>query len=163
MNGDAYDDVIVGAWLINNGESQEGRAYVYYGFCDGGDADGDGRCAGNPTFDCADLDANVWATPGEVQGLLFTDKTTLSWTEPSELGGTAAVYDTIRSDDPANFLGATCVESNDGADTMATDNAVPLSGAVYNYLNRAENDCPSGEGSLGTNSDGVERAGMSCP
>jgi len=31
VNGDGYDDVIVGAYLYDNGEPNEGRAYVYYG------------------------------------------------------------------------------------------------------------------------------------
>ncbi|HSN77022.1 MAG TPA: integrin alpha, partial [Anaerolineae bacterium] len=34
-NGDGYADVIVGAWLYSNGQSYEGRAFVYYG--NGGD------------------------------------------------------------------------------------------------------------------------------
>ena len=29
-NGDGYDDVIVGAWRYDNGQSDEGRAFVYY-------------------------------------------------------------------------------------------------------------------------------------
>ncbi len=31
FNGDGYDDVLVGAYGYDNGESNEGRAYVYYG------------------------------------------------------------------------------------------------------------------------------------
>ncbi|NOQ33152.1 MAG: hypothetical protein GQ567_02985 [Methanosarcinales archaeon] len=31
VNGDGYSDVIVGAWLYDNGETDEGRAYVYHG------------------------------------------------------------------------------------------------------------------------------------
>ncbi len=31
VNGDGYSDVVVGANLYNNGQEQEGRAYVYYG------------------------------------------------------------------------------------------------------------------------------------
>ena len=31
MNGDGYSDVIVGAPFHDNGESNEGRAYVYAG------------------------------------------------------------------------------------------------------------------------------------
>jgi hypothetical protein len=30
-NGDGYGDVIVGAWVYDNGQSGEGRAYAYYG------------------------------------------------------------------------------------------------------------------------------------
>jgi FG-GAP repeat/FG-GAP-like repeat len=31
VNGDGFDDVIVGAYLYDNGESNEGRAFVYHG------------------------------------------------------------------------------------------------------------------------------------
>ena len=31
MNGDGYADVIVGAYLNDAGETDEGRAYVYHG------------------------------------------------------------------------------------------------------------------------------------
>jgi FG-GAP repeat protein len=31
VNGDGYDDVIVGAWFYDNGQTDEGRAFVYHG------------------------------------------------------------------------------------------------------------------------------------
>jgi hypothetical protein len=35
INGDGYDEVIVGAWMFNNGETDEGRAFVYLGSASG--------------------------------------------------------------------------------------------------------------------------------
>jgi len=35
VNGDGYSDVIVGAWFYDNGESGEGRAFVYHGSASG--------------------------------------------------------------------------------------------------------------------------------
>src|SRR5206468_701949 len=35
VNGDGYSDVIVGAWLYSNGQTNEGRAYVYLGSLSG--------------------------------------------------------------------------------------------------------------------------------
>jgi len=35
LNGDGYDDVIVGAFTYDGGETDEGRAYVYYGSASG--------------------------------------------------------------------------------------------------------------------------------
>ena len=53
-------------------------------------------------------------------------------------------YDTIRSDDPSDFVtGVTCVESDDTLDTLSTDTATPTSGAVFHYIVRPENDCAS--------------------
>ncbi len=40
-NGDGYDDVIIGAWKYDNGETEEGRAFVYLG-SPFHDQDGDG-------------------------------------------------------------------------------------------------------------------------
>ena len=35
VNGDGYSDVIVGAWMYDNGQDEEGRAYLYHGEADG--------------------------------------------------------------------------------------------------------------------------------
>jgi hypothetical protein len=35
VNGDGFSDVIVGAWLFDNGETDEGRAFVYHGSASG--------------------------------------------------------------------------------------------------------------------------------
>ena len=31
VNGDGYSDVIIGAWLYDNGQTDEGRAFLYLG------------------------------------------------------------------------------------------------------------------------------------
>jgi hypothetical protein len=142
------------------------------------DADGDGHGAASSTAtscaqpagyvlagdDCDDANPQVWETPGEARSLLFTNAQTFSWAPPASLGGLAVVYDALRSADPANFVGAaTCVESNDGSNTTATDASAPAVGTGFFYLVRAENTCPSGQGLLGTNSSGTPIAGRSCP
>ena len=35
VNGDGYDDVLVGAWMYDNGETDEGAAFLYYGSASG--------------------------------------------------------------------------------------------------------------------------------
>ena len=35
VNNDGYDDILVGAWLFNNGQSNEGRVFAYYGSASG--------------------------------------------------------------------------------------------------------------------------------
>jgi hypothetical protein len=132
--------------------------------CSGFDADHDGGCTGEPTFDCDDANPDVWATPGEVPALEFADHVTLDWTGPVEPGGTSVVFDVLRSEDSADFLaGGSCVESDDGQDLSATDTEEPAAGAIFFYLARASNACPQGEGPLGTDSSGVERPGRACP
>ena len=139
------------------------------------DLDGDGR--GNPSVsqsscaqptgfvavagDCNDANAAVWSIPGEVRSLVFTSRTSVGWTASSEAGGTAPLYDTIRSSSPSDFnAGGTCVESN-GADTTSPDASTPAVGAAFYYLVRAETSC--GSGTLGQRSSGVDRSGRNCP
>ncbi len=47
VNGDGYADVIVGAKRYDNGETDEGRAYVYYGSADGLNGTADWIAEGN--------------------------------------------------------------------------------------------------------------------
>ena len=102
--------------------------------------------------------------PGEVLDLGFADRTTLTWLPPLQLGGSPPRYDTLRSEDPNDFVNlATCVESDDGSDTTAAVDDAPLPGDVFCYLVRAENGCPITEGPLGTNSDDEPREGRFCP
>jgi len=64
---------------------------------------------------------------------------------------------------PGNFLLASCLEINDGPNTTAIDATALSVGQSYFYLTRAENACPLGTGSLGTNSSGTLRVGVDCP
>jgi hypothetical protein len=134
------------------------------------DHDGDGYGNGDPACailvpDCNDSNASIWGTPGETLNLRFTSDTTLIWDPPADPGAptSALLYDTLVSGAPGNFLLADCLESHDGPNTTATDLAVPSVGQGFFYLTRAQNMCPQGVGSLGTDSAGVPRAGASCP
>jgi hypothetical protein len=75
----------------------------------------------------------------------------------------ALLYDTLRSVSPGDFLSATCLEFDDGPNTTATDGTIPSVGQVLYYLTRAQDACPQGAGTLGTNSSGAPRAGADCP
>jgi hypothetical protein len=129
-----------------------------------GDADGFSTCGG----DCNDANGAIWATPGEVRSLVMshnktTSTSTLAWTAPLLPGATSIVYDTLRSSTPSNFTSAVCVETNDGANTIATDATALTPGSAFYYLTRAENACPSGQGVLGRNSAGMPTPGRTCP
>jgi hypothetical protein len=141
------------------------------------DADGDGY--GNPDVwvrscaqpagyvtdgsDCDDASADVWATPGEVRDLLFTDEQTLAWTAPADPGATSIMYDVLRSGDPGDFeSGAVCIASDTKTETVA-DTTSPFQGELFFFLVRTGNNCPGGQGSLGTDSSGTPRPGRSCP
>jgi len=130
------------------------------------DLDGLSECDG----DCDDTDGGIWETPGEVQALTLdhntgTGITTLHWSSPASPGCLVPLYDSLRSPAPDDFGAvAFCVESDDGSDTTATENATPGANTVRYILIRAEDACPVGEGSLGQDSDGMPRpAGRSCP
>ena len=132
--------------------------------CTGFDGDADGSCTGDPTFDCDDSRSDIWAAPGEVPDLVFLSGTSLTWSEPLAPGGQTLVYDTLRSSDAADFVsGTTCVEFDEGSDQLASDPTDPPASGVFHYLVRAENDCPEGDGPLGQDSAGNERAGAVCP
>jgi len=135
------------------------------------DRDGDGygelsdpSCL-SPVPDCNGQSASAWGTPGETLNLIFTSGTTLVWDPPADPGAPAAdlLYDTLRSVSPGGFLSASCLESDDGPNTTATDGTLPSVGQVLFYLTRAQNACPQGAGTLGTNSSGAPRAGVDCP
>ena len=146
------------------------------------DADGFGRpgittlaCVAPPGFsgnatDCDDTLPAVWAVPGEARELVAshgpgTGVTTLTWSAPLGAGGTAASlhYDTLRAPGPSDFTTpAECIDPS-GTDTTSPDAQAPAPGGAYFYLVRAVNACPSGTGTLGTGSNGVERAGRACP
>jgi len=126
------------------------------------DDDGDGvtECAG----DCDDANPALWGIPGEARNLAWAgDHSTLSWDAPVQPGGSpaAVVYDVLRATGPQAFGAATCVESNDGADRLASDNGLPSASDAFHYLIRAESAC--GAGTLGTNSFGTPRTGATCP
>ena len=124
------------------------------------DFDGFSECQG----DCVDGDPAVWGVPGEVSLITLSHSaatTTLTWSAPG-FGAlpTALVYDTLRTLDPSDFIGATCVESNQGPDTVATDSVDPPPGEAFFFLVRAETVC--GPGPLGLQSSGVPRNGNLC-
>ena len=133
---------------------------------DGYGAVGDPYCQ-NPAPDCDDSSSGVWASPGEVLNLQFMTSTSLVWDPPASPGAPVStlVYDLLRSTTPGNYmsLGTACLESDDGPGTSATDGAVPAVGQAYFYLVRAQNACPLGQGSLGTDSGGNPRVGRACP
>ena len=70
VNGDGYSDVIVGAFLYDNGEANEGRAYVYLGSAAG--------LATSPAWTAEGNQPDAWfgflvATAGDVNGDGFSD------------------------------------------------------------------------------------------
>jgi len=83
---------------------------------------------------------------------------------PAETGALAIAYDTIRSEDPADFGAAVCLESG-GADLEATDGDAIAPDVLRSYLIRAVNACPApaGDGPLGETSTGSPTDGTDLP
>jgi hypothetical protein len=129
---------------------------------DGIDSDGDSVAE----CDCNDANGTVWARPGEVRNVLFSQASTITWSPPLAPGGTAPGYELLRSSVPDNFVDATaCLALANPQLTMATDAASPAPGLAFHYLVRARNACPgaTGLGTLGAGPSGGERPGRSCP
>ena len=106
------------------------------------------------------------AAPGEVGSLGvardISGAAVVTWAAPLDAGGSFVVYDTLRSPSPDDFLGAASCLETAGADTTSVDTTPASPGAVF-YLVRAVNDCPAGQGPLGSMPNGQPRPGRSCP
>ncbi len=129
--------------------------------CDGtvdGDNDGDGVAVCD---DCIDTDDWQWEIPGEVPSLWFDPARGFMWDPPLPVGSVTSIYSLLRSTDPADFNGADCVGTDIVFITYFNDPADPGPGETFFYLPRADGLC--GSGSLGFDSDGAERSGVTCP
>ena len=123
----------------------------------GPDPDGDGIAS---ACDCAAADAGAYALPPEVEGLAFTDATTLSWSALAREAGNGTVYDAVRGDlaglrATGSIGSASCL----GAPTTAalrTDAQLPAPDAGFYYVVRARNTCGAG-------SWGDARSHAACP
>jgi hypothetical protein len=70
VNGDGFDDVVVGAWLYDNDQTDEGRALVYHGSASGLSSTPDWIAESNQTY--AYFGYSV-ATAGDVNGDGYDD------------------------------------------------------------------------------------------
>ncbi len=110
--------------------------------------------------DCAPSDPTVWAEPEPLRSLRISKPSPiaafLSWGNSPSPGADSVTYSQLRSTDPADFLGAaTCFGIGDGT--------IPPAGTAFYYVVRIKNGCPGSDGTIGTNSDGVPRPGLTCP
>ena len=126
------------------------------------DNDGDGVAV----CDCNDIDPSVWATPGEVTGLVLVRDvelgvTRLVWSPPAATGGTMMSYETLRSVEAADWIGAVCVHDAMPFDTTNVDGATPALDGLFLYLVRGENRCPDGVGPIGE--PGETQLARRCP
>ncbi|MCJ7739318.1 MAG: FG-GAP-like repeat-containing protein [Anaerolineae bacterium] len=88
VNGDGYADVVVGAPLYTNGQTEEGRAFLWYGSASGISATRDWLAEGNA--------AGAWygysvATAGDVNGDGYSDLVVGAYGNASQ-AGTVFVY-----------------------------------------------------------------------
>jgi hypothetical protein len=104
-------------------------------------------------FARCDLATSSASVPDEVRKLGLTDRDRLRWDLTRFNNRT---YDLMRSTSRSDFTAPFFVETA-GYDTGARDPGTPGTGGVYYYLVRGGNLC--GPGSLGTDSEGVERTG----
>ena len=170
LSDDNQNDMLVGAPDNDAVTATDDNAGAIYLVLDSDPAVNDGDADGVlDALDCDPANNQVWAQPGEVSGMTLTHdpvlrQTEVTWTAPGDLGGTAVRYDTIRSTIPDDFVfSAVCVESDDGADTMAIDSDMLPEGVAAYYLVRAQNDCPDGLGGVGEDTEGLLRIAIDCP
>jgi len=120
--------------------------------------------------DCDAVNDQVWEAPTPIESLTLDisrpdDTATLNWIAPVSTGGVGVLtYDVLRTPSAQDFDGpAVCLESDETADTTATEPLVPSVGQTLFYLVRVENACPVIGGGLGTDSAGTHRPGRGCP
>ncbi|NOZ78472.1 MAG: hypothetical protein GXP48_04685, partial [Acidobacteria bacterium] len=70
VNGDGYSDVIIGGYLFDNGENNEGRAYVFYGSASGLSSSADWTAESNQA---GAMFGTYVSTAGDVNGDGFAD------------------------------------------------------------------------------------------
>jgi hypothetical protein len=86
VNGDGYDDVVIGAWHYSDGEADEGRAYLYLGSATGLSLSPDWTAEGNE--ENAQFGNSV-ASAGDVNGDGFDDVVVGAWRHINPASGTA--------------------------------------------------------------------------
>jgi hypothetical protein len=123
------------------------------------DADGDHF---GDACDCAPGNNAAWAIPPETPSLTLSSSTALSWTAPSNLGGTSVLYDLVLMTTSASGTAPAygCFQS-DLASLSTTDASVPALRSVRLYLVRAGNTC--GEGIAGVRTGGTPITAPPCP
>ena len=110
--------------------------------------------------DCGPGCATNLTALGPAANLSFQSNTDISWMQPIDTGGPALVFDALRSTNPADFSGATCIATNSSA-TLASDPAPVSAGTPFYYLVRSDGSC--GGGNLGADSSETRRMAVSCP
>lgn len=129
-------------------------------WCDGlAGLDGDGDGVANGT-DCVPGDAAAWGAPGPVTDLVLSrGEAGFTWSQP--VSGSGAVYDLLRSGNPADLWNATCVMSGLPETTVPSSwDADPAAGTATFYLVRVRSTC--GTAPMGSASDGTPRQGTAC-
>jgi MYXO-CTERM domain-containing protein len=151
VDGDGYDDLVIGADEDNDNGWDSGSAYVYYGDCP--DEDEDGYCA---TSDCDDEDSSVgrastWHADTDSDGYGDPSRTTTACAPPS--GYTSVDHD-CDDTDAAIHPGATEgvgdeVDSDcDGTETCYADKDDDGYTDTTATVDSVDTDCAdSGEGS----------------
>ncbi len=102
---------------------------------------------------------SLFPPPGEVTGLLFSDKQTAGW-DPESSVGSYRLYRDLMS----NLLGlgfGQCEQQGLTSETISDTDPVPVDDGFF-YLVTALNRLTE-EGTKGFRSSGIERAGSVCP
>jgi hypothetical protein len=92
VDGDGYDDLLVGAWLYDGGQTDEGRAYLYRGTC-ADPVDSDGDDVGDLCDVCPGFDDRL---DTDVDGLA------------NDCDVCPTVYDPMQDDDDDDGIGDAC-------------------------------------------------------
>jgi len=159
-DGGAYRTSFLGFGVESTGTSAKPEILnAFLTWCAGlpdVDGDSDGWLNG---VDCAPADPDAWTAPSPITDLMLGKGAVgFSWSQP--ISGSGAVYDVLRTENPADFYNATCVAAGVTQTSASPDEENPAPGEMFFYLVGASNDC--GLSTLGTNLDSSPRYGTAC-
>jgi len=125
--------------------------------------DADGDLHAQPC-DCNDADATAWALPGsQIQSLNVDANNIVSWSAPSNMGGTAVIYDVFRgtASTPGVFPASWVCARPDNAAATFLDGSAPPVRQSFLYAIRPQNSC--GFGPISRTLSGISPTVPACP
>jgi hypothetical protein len=114
-------------------------------------------------LDCASGDPGAFAAPGEILGIRFTNKQTMTWSTDAPNSGSGTVYDVVRGpvgELPVGSGPSEVCQAGGVGGLSATVATNPAPDVAWYFVVRGRNTCASG--TYGSDSSGAPRISLAC-